>query len=196
MRFVRYLLCFLALCAVAGSIAGWKVLSMLGRWRGTRTPEFTEVADFTDDKFKILLFPVIEDSKRENPTNIHRAVLATLEENKAESMEVLVDNAPVVFDRDLLTAVPPKKSLGTYVDGLNAEIVAWGEDTDWRRVRFDVVEDNDSSVAELTVVENRGYVFKYRYRIHDSHLVTPISMSYANTRTQPWVRVQATIPDS
>ncbi len=178
-RFPRktvFVWCFLVVCILAVGIVVWEIVST-DRYL---TKEYV-VVDYTDDdstlakkRFTILLFPRTGDSEHEQPSGLTRAVLTNLEENAQDKVEVFLGNDPVKIDRSLLTAVPPPGAWKGYVDALNKELVVWGENTDWRYVKFEVVNENGTVLAELKIKAKKGSVYKYRYRIHDALTVVPV----------------------
>ena len=123
----------------------------------------------SDSDFMVVIFPVGESK------GVKRAVLARLAELKEDSIEVYVDGKGTWLARKNFTVGPQGLDYAGCVDLLNAEIEAWGDETDWSSVEYGVEEKEEVEIT-LTVNGKKGAVDEYRYVIQDTGEVRPLQI--------------------
>jgi len=114
-------------------------------------------------EMKYLLFPV-----KSYRNTLNRAIIVSGEELYSKGkIAYWVGNVEVTTEKSNFTLradVPPAES----VEHLNAEIIKWGKETDYRRIEYSKEKDQ----VRLTVVFKNGRKTFFLYKITGEHTVT------------------------
>ena len=114
-------------------------------------------------EMKYLLFPV-----KSYRNTLNRAIIVSGEELYSKGkIAYWVGNAEVTTGKSNFT-LRPDAPLTEQVERLNAEIIKWGKETDYRRIKYS--KENDRVL--LTVVFKNGRKTFFRYKITGDHTVT------------------------
>ena len=113
-------------------------------------------------EMKYLLFPV-----KSYRNTLNRAIIVSGEELYSEGkIAYWVGNAEVMTGKSNFT-LRPDAPLTEQVERLNAEIIKWGKETDYRRIEYS--KENDQ--VRLTFVFKNGRKTFFRYKIAGEHIV-------------------------
>ncbi|MBR4662924.1 MAG: hypothetical protein IKO93_03520 [Lentisphaeria bacterium] len=114
-------------------------------------------------EMKYLLFPV-----KSYRNTLNRAIIVSGEELYTKGkIAYWVGNAEVTTEKSNFTLRADATSAEP-VERLNAEIIKWGKETDYRRIEYS--KENDQVL--LTVVFKNGRKTFFRYKITGDHTVT------------------------
>jgi len=124
-------------------------------------------------EMKYLLFPV-----KSYRNTLNRAIIVSGEELYSKGkIAYWVGNAEVTTEKSNFTLradVPPTG----LVERLDAEIIRWGKETDYRRIEYS--KENDR--VRLAVVFKNGRRTFFRYKITGDHTVTDAECGFAMMR--------------
>ena len=124
-------------------------------------------------EMKYLLFPV-----KSYRNTLNRAIIVSGEELYSKGkIAYWVGNVEVTTEKSNFTlqADPPSAES---VEHLNAEIIKWGKETDYRRIEYS--KENDR--VRLAVVFKNGRRTFFRYKITGDHTVTDAECGFAMMR--------------
>ena len=138
------------------------LLGLLFILPGCRRVEYRTVQP-ENPQMKYLLFPV-----ESYQNTLNRAIIVSGEElySKGE-ISYYAGDREVWAEKSNFTLVPGAQQLDR-INQLNAEIVKWAKNTDYRRIEFAKAND----CLELVIVYKNGRKVCYRYKISGAHTVS------------------------
>lgn len=137
--------------------------------------------ELNENEFRVLVFPAKGENIAWPAGASRRAILVDLEELKQEKIGMWSDGGASLVEvpSASLTCVPPTDA-ADLVARLNGEIAKWGDDTDWRWVKFDVVSSAIGTRATLSLKHRVGIPTTIRctYEVRDQMDIRPVSLVF------------------
>ena len=148
------------------------LLGLLFILPGCRRVEYRTVQP-ENPQMKYLLFPA-ESYKN----TLNRAIIVSGEELYSKSeISYYAGDREVWAEKSNFTLVPDTPQLDR-INQLNAEIVKWAKNTDYRRIEFTKAND----CLELVIVYKNGRKVCYRYKVSGVHTVSTAELGTEKIR--------------